>query len=197
MDKINDMIKKVNISEVKKNPDNPRLIKDYKYQKLVRSLKDFPKMLELRPIVVNRDMVILGGNMRYRASIDAGLKEVWIKIAELTPEQEKEFIIKDNSSFGEWDWDTLANEWDIENLKDWGLDLPTVYFDDDEEPKFDQEELSQELDAYINANIKQIVLHYNTEDYEAMMENLEKLKEKENIDDNSKLVKILIDERIS
>lgn len=191
------MIKKVNISEVKKNPDNPRLIKDYKYQKLVRSLKDFPKMLELRPIVVNKDMVILGGNMRYRASIDAGLKEVWIKIAELTPEQEKEFIIKDNSSFGEWDWDTLANEWDIENLKDWGLDLPSVYFDDDEEPKFDQEELSQELDAYINANIKQIVLHYNTEDYEAMMENLETLKEKENLDDNSKLVKMLIDERLS
>tara|TARA_R100001460_G_scaffold60986_2_gene101093 strand:+ start:130 stop:705 length:576 start_codon:yes stop_codon:yes gene_type:complete len=191
------MIKKVNISEVKKNPDNPRLIKDYKYQKLVRSLKDFPKMLELRPIVVNKDMVILGGNMRYRASIDAGLKEVWIKIAELTPEQEKEFIIKDNSSFGEWDWDTLANEWDIENLKDWGLDLPTVYFDDDEEPKFDEEELSQELDAYINANIKQIVLHYNTEDYEAMMENLETLKEKENLDDNSKLVKMLIDERLS
>ena len=191
------MIKKVNISEVKKNPDNPRLIKDYKYQKLVRSLKDFPKMLELRPIVVNKDMVILGGNMRYRASIDAGLKEVWIKIAELTPDQEKEFIIKDNSSFGEWDWDTLANEWDIENLKDWGLDLPSVYFDDDEEPKFDQEELSQELDAYINANIKQIVLHYNTEDYEAMMENLETLKEKENLDDNSKLVKMLIDERLS
>lgn len=191
------MIKKVNISEVKKNPDNPRLIKDYKYQKLVRSLKDFPKMLELRPIVVNKDMVILGGNMRYRASIDAGLKEVWIKIAELTPEQEKEFIIKDNSSFGEWDWDTLANEWDIENLKDWGLDLPSVYFDDDEEPKFDEEELSQELDAYINANIKQIVLHYNTEDYEAMMENLETLKEKENLDDNSKLVKMLIDERLS
>ena len=191
------MIKKVNISEVKKNPDNPRLIKDYKYQKLVRSLKDFPKMLELRPIVVNKDMVILGGNMRYRASIDAGLKEVWIKIAELTPEQEKEFIIKDNSSFGEWDWDTLANEWDIQELKDWGLDLPTVYFDDDEEPKFDEEELSQELDAYINANIKQIGLHYNTEDYEAMMENLESLKEKENLDDNSKLVKMLIDERIS
>lgn len=191
------MIKKVKISEVKKNPDNPRLIKDYKYQKLVRSLKDFPKMLELRPIVVNKDMVILGGNMRYRASVDAGLKEVWIKIAELTPEQEKEFIIKDNSSFGEWDWDTLANEWDIQELKDWGLDLPTVYFDDDEEPKFDEEELSQELDAYINANIKQIVLHYNTEDYEAMMENLETLKEKESVEDNSKLIKKLIDERIS
>jgi hypothetical protein len=154
-------------------------------------------MLELRPIVVNKDMVILGGNMRYRASMDAGLKEVWIKIAELTPEQEKEFIIKDNSSFGEWDWDTLANEWDIQDLKEWGLDLPTVYFDDDEEPKFDEEELSQELDAYINANIKQIVLHYNTEDYEAMMENLEKLKEKESAEDNSALVKKLIDERLS
>ena len=95
------MIKKVKISEVKKNPANPRLIKDYKYSKLVKSLKDFPQMLELRPIVVDKDMVILGGNMRYRASVDAGLNEVWIKIADnLTEKQKKEFIIKDNTILG-------------------------------------------------------------------------------------------------
>jgi len=192
------MIKKVKITEVKKNPDNPRLIKDFKYQKLVKSIKEFPQMLELRPIVVDENMTILGGNMRYRASLDAGLKEVWIKIADnLTDNQKKEFIIKDNSSFGEWDWDTLANEWDIKSLTDWGLDLPAVYFDNDEEPQFDEEELDKDLDTYINNNIKQIVLYYNTEDYENVIESLDKLKEQENIDDNSKLIKALIDAKIS
>ena len=192
------MVKKVKISEVKKNPANPRLIKDYKYNKLVKSLKDFPQMLELRPIVVDKDMVILGGNMRYRASVDAGLNEVWIKIADnLTEKQKKEFIIKDNSNFGEWDWDMLANEWDIQSLNDWGLDLPAVYFDNDEEPEFDQEELDEDLDKYINNNIKQIVLYYNTEDYETMQEKLEKLKESEGVDDNSLLIKKYIDEKLA
>lgn len=191
------MVKKVKISEVKKNPANPRLIKDYKYNKLVKSLKDFPQMLELRPIVVDKDMVILGGNMRYRASVDAGLNEVWIKIADnLTEKQKKEFIIKDNSNFGEWDWDMLANEWDIQSLNDWGLDLPAVYFDNDEEPEFDQEELDEDLDKYINNNIKQIVLYYNTEDYETMQEKLEKLKQSEGVEDNSLLIKKYIDEKL-
>lgn len=192
------MIKKVKISEVKKNPDNPRLIKDFKYQKLVKSIRDFPQMLELRPIVVDEQMVILGGNMRYRASIDAGLKEVWIKVADnLTQEQKREFIIKDNSNFGEWDWDVLANEWDVQSLSDWGLDLPAVYFDNDEEPEFDEEELDKDLDIYINNNIKQIVLYYNTEDYEAMIKALDTIKEKEGIDDNSKLIKALVDAKVS
>ena len=191
------MVKKVKITEVKKNPANPRLIKDYKYKKLVKSLKDFPQMLELRPIVVDERMVILGGNMRHRASIDAGLSEIWIKVAEnLTEEQKKEFIIKDNSNFGEWDWDLLANEWDINALNDWGLDLPAVYFDNDEEPEFDQEELDEDLDKYINSNIKQIVLYYNTQDYEKMQEKLEKLKESEGVDDNSLLIKKYIDEKL-
>tara|TARA_S200002703_G_scaffold30768_1_gene26767 strand:- start:1254 stop:1853 length:600 start_codon:yes stop_codon:yes gene_type:complete len=120
-------MKKVKISEIKKNPENPRFIKNDKFKKLVQSVKDFPKMLELRPIVVNPEMVILGGNMRYEACKEAGLEEVWIKIAdELTQEEEKEFIIKDNSSFGEWDWDVLANEWEKEQLLEWGLDLPIL-----------------------------------------------------------------------
>ena len=116
---------KVKISEVKANPNNPRIIKDDKFAKLVQSIKDFPKMLEIRPIVVNSDMVVLGGNMRLRACKEAGLKEVPIIMAEdLTEEQQKEFIIKDNVSGGEWDWSMLANEWDAEDLDKWGLDVP-------------------------------------------------------------------------
>jgi hypothetical protein len=116
---------KVKISEVKANPNNPRIIKDDKFAKLVQSIKDFPEMLELRPIVVNQDMIVLGGNMRLRACKEAGLKEVPIIMAEdLTEEQQKEFIIKDNVSGGEWDWSMLANEWDSEDLDKWGLDVP-------------------------------------------------------------------------
>lgn len=115
---------KLEISKLKPNKDNPRIIKDSKFKKLVQSIKDFPEMLELRPIVVDEDMTILGGNMRYRASIEAGLKEVYVKIAKgLSENQKKEFIVKDNVGFGEWDWDILANEWDSIKLEDWGLEL--------------------------------------------------------------------------
>ena len=118
-------IQKVKISAIKSNPNNPRLIKDDKFHKLVKSIREFPQMLELRPIVVNDEMVILGGNMRHKACIEAGLKEVTIvKAKDLTEEQQKEFIIKDNVGFGEWDWDILANEWNAESLEEWGLDLP-------------------------------------------------------------------------
>ena len=118
-------IQKVKITAIKSNPNNPRLIKDDKFHKLVKSIKEFPQMLELRPIVVNDEMVILGGNMRHKACIEAGLKEVTIvKAKDLTEEQQKEFIIKDNVGFGEWDWDILANEWNAEILEEWGLDLP-------------------------------------------------------------------------
>lgn len=115
---------KAKISDVKVNPNNPRLIKDDKFKKLVQSIKDLPQMLDIRPIVVNSDMVVLGGNMRLKACKEAGLKEVPIIIADnLTEEQQKEFLIKDNTSGGEWDWDMLANEWDSVQLEQWGLDI--------------------------------------------------------------------------
>jgi DNA modification methylase len=121
----------VKISEVKPNPNNPRIIKDDKFAKLVKSIKDFPEMLKLRPIVVNDDMIVLGGNMRLKACKEAGLKEVpIIKASNLTEQQQKEFIIKDNVGFGEWDWDSLANEWDADEITEWGLDIPN--FDTDE-----------------------------------------------------------------
>ena len=116
---------KVKITEIQGNKSNPRIIKDDKFKKLVKSIKEFPQMLEIRPIVVDEQNVVLGGNMRLKACIQAGLKEVFIiRANELTDEQKKEFIIKDNVGFGEWDWDQLANEWDTENLEQWGLDLP-------------------------------------------------------------------------
>jgi DNA modification methylase len=122
---------KTKISEIKLNPNNPRLIKDDKFTKLVQSIKDFPEMLDIRPIVVNADMVILGGNMRFKACKEAGLKEVPIIVADnLTEEQQREFLIKDNTSGGEWDFEMLANEWDVEQLDSWGLDIPN--FDSDE-----------------------------------------------------------------
>ena len=121
------MIEEINIKLVIPHPNNPRLIKDDKFKKLVKSIKEFPEMLNLRPIVVDDNYVVLGGNMRLRACIEAGLKRVpIIKASALTAEQQKRFIITDNVGFGEWDWDMLANEWDQEELIDWGLDLPVM-----------------------------------------------------------------------
>lgn len=112
------------ISKLKANPNNPRVIKDDKFAKLVQSIKDFPEMLEARPIVVNPDMIVLGGNMRLKALKEAGIKEAPVYVASWDEVQQRQFIIKDNVGFGEWDWDMLANEWDAEQLDEWGLDVP-------------------------------------------------------------------------
>jgi ParB-like chromosome segregation protein Spo0J len=132
-------MKLVKISEVKPNPKNPRIIKDGKFQKLVKSIQEFPDMLNKRPLIVFTDVdnkyVVLGGNMRLKACKEIGLKEIPIIVAdEWTEEQKNEFLIKDNVGFGEWDWDSLANEWDAEKLDDWGLDLPIIM----NEPSLDE-----------------------------------------------------------
>jgi DNA modification methylase len=133
------MIQNVPINTVKANPNNPRIIKDDKFAKLVKSINEFPQMLKLRPIVVNDDMVVLGGNMRLKACKEAGLKEIpIIKASELTEQQQKEFIVKDNVGYGEWDWNDLANNWDADQLQDWGLDIPG----------FDAEVLEAEEDEF-------------------------------------------------
>lgn len=132
-------IEVVKIKDIKSNPNNPRVIKDDKFHKLCESIKEFPRMLELRPIVVNDDMVVLGGNMRLKALKHLGLTEApVIKASELTEEQQRQFIIKDNAGFGEWDWEMLANEWDLEELDKWGIDVPT----------FPETELEAEEDNY-------------------------------------------------
>ena len=188
------MTKKVHISEIKENAKNPRVIKGYKFEKLVKSIKDFPKMLELRPIVVNEQNIILGGNMRYKAAVEAGLTEVFIVQAkELTEKQQEEFIIKDNSSFGEWDWDLLANEWEIKELSDWGLDLPKIYFDEDKEPEIDKDIFDHELDTYINAKVKQICLYFNSDEYEQAINDLQRIREAEDLPDNTQVFRFLIE----
>jgi DNA modification methylase len=142
-------MKRVPISQVIPNPTNPRIIKDDKFKNLVKSIEEFPQMLELRPIVVDSNMVVLGGNMRLKACIAAGLKEVPIIVADnLTEQQQAEFIIKDNVGFGEWDWDLLANQWDVEALEDWGLELPF-----DNTPVLEAEEDDYEAPSEIQTDI--------------------------------------------
>ena len=130
------------VSEIKSNPNNPRVIKDERFKKLVKSIEEFPKMMELRPMVVNADNIVLGGNMRLKALKELGYKDIpdeWVKRAdELTEDETKRFIIADNVGFGEHDWDLLANEWDSQELEEWGLDVWQI------EPEPDYEDLIED-----------------------------------------------------
>ena len=127
------------ITEIKSNPNNPRLIKDHKFKQLVKSIQDFPQMLELRPIVIDENNMVLGGNMRLKACLEAGLTDVPVIHANnLSEEKKKEFIVKDNVGYGEWDWDDLANNWDALELTEWGLDIPN----------FDAEVLEAQEDSF-------------------------------------------------
>jgi hypothetical protein len=164
----------IKIEKISVNPSNPRVCKDDKFKKLVQSIKDFPEMLNIRPIVVNQDMIILGGNMRYKACKEAGLKEVPIIITDLTEEQQKEFLIKDNISGGEWDWDILANEWNAEHITKWGLDLP-IYDKIDELEDGDNLEFEQSVQLIPPKEYILIMAEPNSKDWEELKEVL-KLK---------------------
>jgi ParB-like chromosome segregation protein Spo0J len=161
---------KLKISEIKMNPNNPRVIKDDKFSKLVKSIQEFPKMLEIRPIVVNGDMIVLGGNMRLKACKEAGLKEVPVVLADdLTEDEQKQFIIKDNVGFGEWDWDMLANEWETDLLDEWGLTVPNW----GETPNYDildDEEANGQLDDMTNGVKKAIQIEFDLEHYDEAFE---------------------------
>lgn len=151
----------IDIKKLKLNPNNPRVIKDYKFKKLVKSIQEFPQMLEIRPIIVNEDMVIIGGNMRYRAAIELGYKKVPVsKVVGLTEEQQKEFTIKDNLSYGEWDYDILANEWDAEKLDDWGADMPEIKIEDINDSEDDNEHSPKATDDGYST-FELIMLHEN------------------------------------
>ena len=168
--------KLVKISELQGNENNPRIIKETKFKQLVQSIKDFPQMLKLRPIVVNEEMTILGGNMRYKACMEAGVKEVPITIAKgLTKEQQNEFIIKDNVGFGEWDWSILANEWDNRELKEGGMDVWQP------EEAVDYSVLDDlNLDAEVNdmtAGVRKgILIDFDQDDYEQAVEYVGKFR---------------------
>ncbi len=164
---------KVNISQVKPNPNNPRIIKDAKFQKLVTSIKEFPDMLNKRPLIVFTDVdgkyCVLGGNMRLKALNELKYTEIPVIIAdEWTEEQKAEFLIKDNVGFGEWDWDQLANEWDAEKLDDWGLDIP-IFNNADYSGK------NEEIDIDLLDSEMILKLKYTEDDYNLVREQLSKI----------------------
>lgn len=153
------------LSKIKINPNNPRLIKDDKFKNLVQSIKDFPAMMELRPIVLNKDNMILGGNMRYQGCKELGMKEIpdtWIKIADrLTEDEEKRFIIEDNVPFGEWDYNVLANEWDADLLTEWGLN---TYFTGTPSNNLDEDllDMEEQFDPYgISKGFQRVVFIFD------------------------------------
>jgi len=161
---------KVKITDIKTNPNNPRIIRDEKYKKLLKSIQEFPDMLNKRPIVAFTDKdgkyVVLGGNMRLKALKELKYKEVPIIVAdEWTEEQKHEFLIKDNVGFGEWDWDSLANEWDVEKLEDWGLDIPNWSAGlDVNNMTEDDIDIEEEFDAIgITKDIKRVTFIFDSE----------------------------------
>ena len=161
-------IENVKLSDIKLNPNNPRLIKDDKFKKLVQSIIDFPEMLKIRPIVVNEDMIILGGNMRFKACKEAGLKEVpIIKTSGLSEQKQKEFLIKDNIAGGEWDWNLLANEWDEIKLTEWGLDVWKSSSDINLDDFFEENNETKEIK-------NKIILEYTDEEFALVNEAFKK-----------------------
>lgn len=163
------------VSQLKANPTNPRIIKDDKFKKLVESLRGFPEMMEKRPMVcvtdVDGKLFPLGGNMRLRAIQELGMKDIpdtWVTLADdWTEEKRKEFTIKDNASFGEWNWDDLANEWDADLLSDWGINIPSFAA----EPDYsildeDDEALQGQLDDMRDGVKKAIQIEFEAEHYD-------------------------------
>ena len=162
----------IKLSKIKVNPNNPRLIKDDKFKKLVNSIREFPKMMALRPMVVNNDWVVLGGNMRLKALSELGYKEIpgeWVKQAsELTEDEARRFIIADNVGFGEHDWDMLANEWNTDKLTEWGLDLP-VWDETKINLPSDEQKEPENFDGFI------VVLKIKSETFSIVKERIENI----------------------
>jgi hypothetical protein len=191
------------ISDIKPNPNNPRIIKDDKFLKLVNSIKEFPEMLRIRPIVINEHNIVLGGNMRLKACLEAKLKEVPVIVAsDLTEAQQKEFIIKDNVGFGEWDWDNLANEWETNDLASWGMDVWRI---PDNPGAEDPEEITDNMSNtdrykntdefamdYLNSDMKKFEIFIEKKDYDEVLFKLNKLKVDKAFKNNSEAISWLI-----
>ncbi len=162
------------LKDIKPNPNNPRVLRDDKFQKLKKSIQEFPKMLSLRPIVIDENNIVLGGNMRLRALQDLGYTDIddtCVKYAkDLTEDEKKRFIIADNVSFGEWDWDTLANDWEVVDLEAWGLDIPQFDTVDTDYSDKNKEIDVEELEGLMTINLK-----YTEEDYWKVKEQLSKV----------------------
>lgn len=182
------------LDKIKTNPKNPRTIKKAQLDKLIKSIDDFPEMLELRPLVVDENMVVLGGNMRLKALRELKYTRVpYIQIEGLTEEQKEQFVIKDNVNYGDWDWDVLSTDWNLNNMDGWGLDIPSWVLDDDREPEIDRDVLNEAMDKYINAQIKRIVLFFDNDEYADIVKKLKWISDKNNLESNTEVLKYLLD----
>jgi hypothetical protein len=186
------MIQQVPIKRIKPNTKNPRVIKDSKFRQLVQSIKEFPEMLQLRPIVVNDEWVVLGGNQRLKACKEAGLTEVpVIHASDLTPAQQQEFIVKDNVSAGEWDWQLASDQWKGQDLLSWGLELPQ-FIETTPEPAIDEDIIASRLQTYINATVKHISLYFAAERYVEVLETMKRIEEAEGLADHTEVFEHLL-----
>jgi hypothetical protein len=178
----------VAIENVKPNEHNPRTITQGQLEKLMQSILEFPKMLELRPLVVDNDLVVLGGNMRLLALKKLGYTHVpIIKVGDLTEQQKKEFVIKDNVSYGEWNWDTLVTEWEIDTLQDWGLTFNT---EDNltNNNQYEGLDASSKLDKFLNAEIKRLFLVFDNETFNRVIAWFEEKQEEYGVEDNNQVI---------
>lgn len=184
----------IKIKDIKPNPNNPRSIKKEQLEKLKKSIIAFPQMLNIRPIVINEDNIVLGGNMRLRALQDLGYDEVpYVRVQDLTPEQQEQFIIKDNVNYGDWNWELINIDWNLNNLTEWGLDIPAWLNDNEVEPEFDEDIRHKYLDTYINAKVKQIVLFLSAEQFEKAITDLEQIMDANNLESNTDAILFLIE----
>tara|TARA_R110000765_G_scaffold394270_1_gene487743 strand:+ start:361 stop:942 length:582 start_codon:yes stop_codon:yes gene_type:complete len=186
------------IKQIKPNPRNPRLIKDYKYKILLESLRTSFWMMEARPIVVDENMVVLGGNQRLKACQELNLKEAWVEDgSKWTKAQQDEFIIKDNTHYGEWDYDMLANGWDEVLLKEWGMDVWQPEEDISNTNDYSINSLDEKLNRFLDAKIKNITIPFETQEFAQVVSKLEVLLDKYKCEDYRALIyKIIENEKI-
>ena len=190
--------KKVNISEIKPNDENPRFITDSNFKKLVKSIREFPEMLETRPLVVDENMVVLGGNMRLKALRSAGVFEVpVVQVKGWSEQKKKEFIIKDNVGYGQWDWDIIANDWDETLLNDWGLDLPLFDQDVSNTNDYSDLDVDSKLEKFLDAKIKNLTIPFESNEFDDVIMRLESYLDKYELPDYKAFIyKVLQDEDI-
>jgi uncharacterized phage-like protein YoqJ len=183
----------VSIDQIKPNPKNPRVIKDDKFLKLKKSIEDFPDMLNKRPLIAFTDKdnkyVVLGGNMRLKASKELGLKELPIILADdWTEEQKAEFLIKDNVGFGDWDWSVLTTEWNVENLSEWGLDVPNFVDDLSNNSLYKSLDQLSKLDKFLTSELKRMYLVYDNETFKNVICWFNKQQNNYNLENHSQVI---------
>lgn len=199
----------VPIDQIVPNPMNPRLISEEKLERLVNSVREAPWMLKLRPIVVNKDGVVLGGNQRFKAAVKAGLTHVWVmKADQITDKQQRTFILRDNIDFGRWDQQILRKQYSNDELLKYGVEIellashdlkmedfvgaPAIGGDEEFEPELSDDEVERSRQGFNDSSIKQIVFFFDDSLYEEVLKDLDKVSRELDCDDNSDVLLRLI-----